>query len=165
MTWFFRNFWPVSGVVLCIAALLIAYFYFQLYYGLPPCPLCILDRYVVGGMAVIFLLLALIPNFFFKLLGGIIILGGFITGGRHIYLERFASQDAASSCLPQEGAQNLIDLITQSFAGTSDCSVVYWQISGLTIADLTFILFVVLAFVLYMCPRARRRRQYDDEYE
>lgn len=147
--------WPVLGLITCLASLAIAFFYFQLYLGLPPCPLCILDRIVIAGLALVFLLIILMPIqpllMIWRSFGTLLVLTGFGIGGRHIWLERFASKDGNVSCIPQEGAKGVIEFLTDAFIGTSDCSVVYWQLFGLSIADLTFILFVVLGVMVLRC--------------
>ena len=44
----------LAGASVCVASLLIAIFFMERVLHLAPCPLCILSRYVVGIMGIIF---------------------------------------------------------------------------------------------------------------
>ena len=154
-----KKFLAIGGMLLCCASLLIAYFYFQLYLGLPPCPLCILDRWIIAGLAFGFLLLwfdfALLKTgahiCFFLLLPA-----GLAVGGRHVWLENFPN--SASGCLPPQGGKDLWDLLTSAFVGTADCSIVLWSFAGLSIAGWTLALYLVLiALWLPMLLRPRQK--------
>ncbi len=152
-----RN-WAFFGALLCFTALAVAYFYFQQYVGLPPCPLCILDRIIIGTLGVVFLLLAYSRSSLIKFLGFLTLIAGFAVGGRHVWLERFSDPSDAVSCVPGGGAKDLIEWVTSAFIGTSDCSIIFWQLWGLSIADLTLILYVVLALIFL---RSRRGYSYS----
>lgn len=132
---------------MCFTSLAVAYFYFQIELGLPPCPLCILDRIIIGILGLVFLLMSANIYFLVRIAGWLTLLAGFAVGGRHVWLERFSGPSESVACAPGEGAQNIIDWLTSAFVGTGDCSVVYWQIYGLSIADLTLILYFVLALI------------------
>lgn len=137
-------------------SLALAYFYFQQYLGLPPCSLCILDRIIIATLGVLFLLMLITRHALLKLcrlLAWLSLLAGFAVGGRHVWLERFAVKDEFSSCIPNSGGalgsiQGAIDFLSAAFIGTSDCSVIYWSLWGLSIADLTLILYICLALVI-----------------
>ena len=47
------------GATLCLAALLIAYFILQQHLGLLPCPLCIIDRFIIAALGCGFLCVAI----------------------------------------------------------------------------------------------------------
>ena len=145
---FTRAYCAFYGAVLCFASLLIAYFYFQLYLGLPPCPLCILDRIVIAALGLLFTLSFFWRGFALWALSWLLLLAGLVVGGRHIWLERFSHSDETATCIPQAGTQSVLEWLTSAFVGTSDCSVIYWQLLGLSIADLTFVLYLVLTALL-----------------
>ncbi len=147
------------GSLLCFTSLAIAYFYFQQYVGLPPCPLCILDRIIIGLLGVIFLLLAFSNLVIIKLLGLVTVAAGLAVGGRHVWLERFAHSDSSSVACAPGGAQDVIEWVTAAFIGVSDCSVVYWSIWGFSIADLTLALYVVLTLIFFASWRRRAPRR------
>ena len=155
--------WALSGALLCFVSLGIAYFYFQQYLGLPPCPLCILDRILIGSLGVVLLVMTIsggILLLILRLLGWLILLAGFTVGGRHSWLERFADRDETASCIPQEGTQNMIEWLTSSFIGETDCGVIYWTIGGLSISDLVLILYVVLAVIWLKSIRKVHERNF-----
>lgn len=135
--------------LLCIGALLIAYFYFQSWLGLSPCPLCILDRWIIAALALGFLLQTFnaVPYLAIQLWQWLFLILGFVVGGRHISLERFPPAGDAVSCFPTQ-ATGFINWLTNAFIGTSDCSQIPWQFLSLSIADWTFILYILLAVLL-----------------
>ena len=135
--------------LLCVGALLVAYFYFQLWLGLFPCPLCILDRWILAALALGFFLqtFKLIPYLAIQLWQWLFLLAGFVVGGRHIWLERFPPTGDAINCFPAQ-ASGLINWLTNAFVGTADCSQIPWQFLSLSIADWTFILYILLAVLL-----------------
>lgn len=145
------------GALLCFASLAIAYFYFQQYLGLPPCPLCILDRIIIGTLGVLFLLMSFGIYFFIRFLSLVTLIAGFAVGGRHVWLERFSGPSDSVACAPGE-AQNIIEWVTSAFIGTADCSIIFWQLWGLSIADLTLVLYVVLALIFM---RSKKRILYQ----
>lgn len=153
-----RRIWACIGAILCFSSLAIAYFYFQLAEGLPPCPLCILDRIIIGILGVVFVLLMLNVYFLTRLLGWLALLAGFAVGGRHVWLERFRDPSAAGDCAPG-GAQSAIEWLTSAFIGTGDCSVIYWHHWGLSIADLTLILYLVLAVAFINCRKKEKQQR------
>lgn len=134
--------------LLCISALLIAYFYFQLWLGLPPCPLCILDRWIIAALALgFFIQFVNVSHLAVQLWQWLFLLAGFVVGGRHLWLENFPPAADSISCVPTQ-SKNLINWLTDAFIGTTDCSQVLWQFLGLSIAGWTFVLYIVLAVLL-----------------
>ena len=141
---------PLLGMLLCGGSLAIAYFYFQLRLGLPPCPLCILDRWVLGaiGLGFFFLLFnSPILNPSARLWNWLFLLIGFTVGGRHLWLEYFPTENA-SSCIPQSGGLGLVQWLTNAFVGTADCSLVLWSFLGLSLAGWTFVLYIALSILM-----------------
>ena len=141
-------------LALILLAMAFAYFYLQLVLGLPPCPLCIVDRFalVLIGLTLV-MNLSLVHYFrkaehrigLFSYLLNFVWLGlGIWASVRHIMLQYFPS--AQGGCLPYTN-DTLTDLLTSAFAGTSDCGVVLWTLGGFSIAEQTFMLFVLL-FIL-----------------
>lgn len=152
-----KRIFPLVGLLLCCSSLLIAYFYFQLYMGLPPCPLCILDRWILAGLGLGFLLLSFnipILNGCAILWNWLLLLAGFAVGGRHLWLEYFPAREL-TSCIPPQGSSSWLEWLTDAFIGTADCSLILWSFAGLSIAGWTFVLYIVLLlFMLFSHRRA-----------
>ena len=138
--------------LLAWSSVAIAYFYFQLRLGLPPCPLCILDRVILLALGASCLAMFVLRGLGLRLMFAVsvlLLLSGFVVGGRHVWLER-APRASSSGCAPQAQAQDLLEWLTSAFVGTSDCSIVFWRLAGLSIADLTLVLYTLLALLLFL---------------
>ncbi len=142
-----RTTWASIGAILCFSSLAIAYFYFQLDQGLPPCPLCILDRIIIGILGVVFLIMMLNVYFLTRLLGWLALLAGFAVGGRHVWLERFRDPSDAGDCAPG-GAQSAIEWLTSAFIGTVIAVSYIGSIGGWVL--LTWLLFFILCWLWYL---------------
>ncbi len=132
-TWFF------IGFLFCIVMELAA-IYFQFVLLLEPCPLCITQRLILIGLALIFLS-ATVHN---PRLTGIRIYAGLATiaslAGTAVAAYHFAIQilphDELSSCGP--GASYILehyplaDIVRQFLTGTGDCTHVVWSFLGLS---------------------------------
>ena len=135
-----------------LLSLAIAYFFMQLYLGLSPCPLCIIDRYAVGSMSIV----GLASWFFYpklKTTAAVLMLlavvGGLGTGIRHVYIEWFPLE--SSSCSFASEDNSLADFFINAFAGRSDCSQVDWTLAGFSLAEMTLALFAFLfIFLIYL---------------
>ena len=136
------------------AAMAFAYFYLQKTLGLPPCPLCIVDR-----LALILVALTLITGWVLSvcssgktyiirhytyLLNGLWLALGLWASGRHVFLQRFSSE--SGSCVPIIHP-DILDLLTRAFAGTSNCNAILWTVMGWSIAEQTLLLFVLLSLL------------------
>ena len=141
----------VGGVLLCLSALAIAYFYMEKHLLLEACPLCILDRFAVGGMAITFALTAWSWRRRISRLGWIawgtglfLLLNGFLFVGRHIWLQSLPPDESGFCLGANEQTQNLIELIGKAFGATADCGGVAWTFAGLSIPQQVLILLIVL---------------------
>jgi len=155
------------GLVLGLSSLAFAILFLQLYVGLPPCNLCIMDRLVVMGLCVVFAL-ALIQNPFtlgrkiYAALAAILSITGIGISARHIWL-----QHSADGQIPECGAglaymfknMPLRKFFDTIFAGTGDCSDIQGQFLGLSIPEWTLILFVIflLLSVIMFFTTARKQ--------
>ena len=100
------------------------------------------------GCLAMFLLRGLSLGLMFAF-NALLLLAGFVVGGRHVWLERTPRQ-SSGGCVPQAKAQDFLEWLTSAFIGTSDCSIVFWRLAGLSIADLTLIFYFVLACLLFL---------------
>ena len=138
---------------LCCILLLIVSFYFQFADRMQPCLLCILQRWVMGALMIIFLLAA-IQNpkkmgvriyaaiaFLFAVLGAVL-------AGRQVWLQH-QPPSPQETCLP--GLQFLLqtrplpEVVKIMFHGGSDCAEVTWRFLGMTMAEWTLLIFILVA--------------------
>lgn len=151
------------GAALCLAALLIAYFILQQHLGLLPCPLCIIDRFLIAALGCGFLCVAISQRTAIRTAAlssnCILMLLAFATGGRHLWLEANPPPlDETGGCAPGGSeSQALLEWMTSAFIGTSDCATVPWKLLGLSVAGWTMAFFVALALLLLATIASCRR--------
>jgi disulfide bond formation protein DsbB len=144
--------------LLCIASLGLLSFglYLQHVEGLEPCPMCIMQRYVWVVIALIAFLGALTPG-----LSAVWIVGGWqlvlATGGAYVaarqsWLQWYPPQ--ALSC--GRDFYGIVDTfplhqaLPMIFRGSGDCSAVDWTFLGGSIANWSFVAFVVADVLVLM---------------
>ena len=154
-----------SGLLLCIASLLIAIYYMEGYLGLEPCPLCVLDRIVIAAMAVLFLLAWLINprrggQVFFALLLMVLGLLGVALAGRHIWLQSL-DRENLPDCTPALSymVENfpLLETLSIVLNSSGQCAEVAWRSLSLSIPQQTLIFFIVLLVHVLLILFCRRR--------
>lgn len=142
-----------------IALIVFAIGYLQNVLGLPPCPLCILQR--IGFMAVAaVLLIAAVhgPNSIGLRRYGVLLMAVALLGGavalRHLWLQFFPASIGVS-CGPGLNFMlnhfSLGDTFAMVFQGSGDCGVQHWSFLGLNIPAwslLWFVLFTLYGFVM-----------------
>ena len=145
----------VSGFIVCVGSLLIAVLFMEMHLGLAPCPLCILDRVVLGVMALVFLVaVAHNPaaggqrayagmNFVFAVVGVAL-------AARHVQLQNLPP-GKTPDCTPGLGYMletfPLTKTLSTIFNTSGECAEIGWRFLGLTIPQQTLLLFVVLAAI------------------
>lgn len=139
------------GLLLGLASMAFAIGYLQMVEYLQPCNLCILDRAVVIGLCIVFLL-ALIHNPVkagrkaYASLAAILSLTGIAICARHLWLQN-QPKDQVPDC--GAGFWYMLDTMPMAnflntiFNSTGECADIQWQLFGLSIPALTLILFVV----------------------
>lgn len=153
------------GLLLAVTAYAFAYFFLQLYLGLEPCPLCIIDRIFVTG-AGLFFLLALLHNpravgqRIYGGLASLMALTGVVVCWRHIYLQNLP-EELVPNCAP--GLDYMLDTLPLSetltiiFNTSGECADIQWQFLGLSITEQTLLVFnALLAIGLYQVFRPAR---------
>ncbi len=152
------------GLLACIASLLFAVIYLEGVLGLDPCPLCILDRVVLGALGVVFLL-ALVHNpdaWGSRIYGGlasVLSLTGVGLAGRHAWLQGLPT-DQVPECGPDlyfmlETLPTL-EVVRQVLSTSGSCAEVQWTFAGLSIPQQTLVLFAgLLALSLSLALRPR----------
>ena len=148
------------GLFLAIASMAFAIGYLQIIEYLEPCPLCILDRVVVIGLG-LFFLIALIHNpaqtgsRIYGAITTLLSLTGIAICARHIWLQNLPPDQ-----VPECGAGFWYMLDSMPFAkfmdtilnGSGECAEIQWQLFGLSIPELTlglFIVFLLLSVTLF----------------
>lgn len=151
----------------CVALLLFG-LYLQHRVGLEPCPMCIVQRYVLMGLAAIAGLGALSPARRGQRWGAGLLLPvagfGAFTAARQSWLQWYPPE--AYSCgrdlygmIEAFPLQRAIPMI---FKGSGDCTAIDWTFLGLSIANWSFLCFVAMALLaglllLALCPRNTQR--------
>ena len=153
------------ALVLCIASLLFAILYLEQTLYLDPCPLCVLDRVVIFGLGVIFLL-ALLHNsksfaaIIYGIFCTILSVIGVLLAARHIWLQNLP-EDQVPECGPDIyfmlETLPIFEVLKSVLTGSGSCAEVSWTFAGLTIPEQTLILFVVL-LVLSVIQTIRPRK-------
>ncbi len=137
----------------CIALLGIAY-YFQYVQLLEPCPLCLLQRFVVLVLAMLFLLgIQLRQKIYVGIQNSLVILvaiAGMGFAGRKVWLEQ-NPHDLLLSCGP--GLEYMFEnfpfhqTINLLFQGSGDCTQVDWIFLGLSMSAWMFLFFLCFALL------------------
>ena len=152
------------GVLLAVSSYLFAYFFLQIFLGLEPCALCMIDRVFVVGSG-LFFLLAFIHNpgitgqriyGFFAALSS---LAGILVCWRHIYLQNLPS-DLIPSCAPDlDYMMDVLpvgEMLSIIFNTSGECADTQWEFLGLSIPEQTLLVFNGLfAMALYQTFRPK----------
>lgn len=145
----------LSGLLLAITSLLIAIFFMEGYLGLAVCPLCIIDRWLVGIAGILFAL-AMIHNP--SSIGQRIYAGfnmlvcavGVAVAGRHIWLQSLPPEEVPD-CTP--GLEYLMErfplqkVFTVLIESAGECAELTWTFWGLSIPQQTLLLFITLFLI------------------
>ncbi len=153
----------LAAVAAACLGLLAFGLYLQHVVGLNPCPMCIVQRYCLMGVALVAALGALIPGRW--VLPGVSLLGlalagfGGFTAARQSWLQWYPPQVATCGrdfygMIESFPLQRAIPMI---FRGSGDCSAVDWTFLGGTIANWSFLWFVGFG-VVFLALLARSLR-------
>ena len=132
--------------------LIIAAYYFEIYLGLDPCPLCMVSRAVIITLGLSFLLAALhnpqkLTRKIYHVLFSFIAFLGVLVSGRHIYLQSLPPEDVPS-CGP--GLDYMLetlpmsDVLKQVMHGSGECAEVSWQFLSLSMPVWMLIIYLSL---------------------
>ncbi|MDQ0607957.1 disulfide bond formation protein DsbB [Variovorax sp. W1I1] len=161
--WYFGAPRRALGLI-CLACVLMLAFglYLQHVVGLEPCPMCIVQRYALVLVALFTGLAAIFRSRPLQVTGGVLALvsavGGAYTAAAQSWLQWYPPE--VVSCgrdlygmietFPLKRALPLI------FRGGGDCSKVDWSLFGMTLANWSFVAFVVLSLLLITLLLRRR---------
>ena len=128
-----------AGFAVC-AGLMAYALYAQHQMLLEPCPLCVLQRFAVIGLGIVFLISGLhnptgAGRYVYSLLLLVITSLGAIVAGQHLRLQ-LMPEDQVPACGPglEYMWENfpLADVINMVFKGSGECATIDWQLLGLS---------------------------------
>lgn len=137
------------GVFGTVVSMLFAYLYLQQYLGLPPCPLCMIDRAIVVALGILFFI-ALIhkPNLIgqriYAVLTALVASTGIAVCIRHIWLQNLP-KDQIPTCAPD--LDYMLDVLPLSetlsviFNTSGECADTQWTFMNLSIPEQTLLVF------------------------
>ena len=129
----------LAGFLIC-AGLMGYALYSQHQLMLEPCPLCVLQRFAVIGLGIVFLVAGLhnpsaAGRFVYSALMTVVTVLGAIVAGRHVWLQ-LLPEDQVPACGP--GLDYMwenfpfADVINMVFKGSGECANVEWTLLGLS---------------------------------
>ncbi len=141
-----------------VVALLSTALFLQFYKGINPCPLCILQRCVMGVLGVIFLSGIMLPvykrlHFFLNGLAAATALSGLCLSGRQVWLQFFPSineGDCGANLSTLIQLLPLDEVAKEIWQGGMECSAVSWTWMHLSLAAWSCCVFVLLLFLIGM---------------
>ena len=162
-----------GAALVCIS--LLGYGYFLEYAeGLPPCPLCILQRVGFAVLALVLVAAAIHRprsrggGKTYGIIAGLVAAAGAGTAGWHIHLQNLPPGEAPE-CGP--GLDYMLntfpigETIKMIFTGSGECAEVTWSFLSLSIPSWALVWFVVLAVVSiannFRTPPGFRPRLFD----
>lgn len=164
----------LAGFLASAGALAFAY-YLQYGQGLEPCPLCILQRIAMFGVAVFCLIGGLhgpgaIGRRIYAALGGLSALAGAGIAARHVWLMHLPASDVPA-CGP--GLNYLMDILPWQqvlaviLRGDASCATVEGRFLGISLPAWTLAWFVMLMFAALMgvfmaANQPRRQPSFSD---
>ncbi len=139
-----------------------AAFYFQYVEYLDPCPLCMVQRYIVGMLGLVFLANGLhfpkVSSRAQKVYDGLLAFFGalgILTAGRQVYLQHLP-KDKIPECGPgldyMLDTLPFLDVLKNLFVGSGSCAEVQWVFLGLSMAEWMLVIFICF----FAFPIARR---------
>ncbi|MBB1604861.1 MULTISPECIES: disulfide bond formation protein B [unclassified Variovorax] len=164
ISWYFAA--PRRALALiCLACVAMLAFgmYLQHVVGLEPCPMCIVQRYALVLVAVFTGLAALTGQPVLQKTGAALALvsaaGGAYTAAQQSWLQWYPPETVSCGrdiygMIETFPLQRAIPMI---FRGSGDCSKVDWTFLGLSIANWSFVCFVVFALLLVVLLFRRAR--------
>lgn len=141
----------ISFLFICA---LLAFTYYLEATGFTPCPLCILQRYTLILLGVIFLLASIfalrkLSIYFFSFLATIVSLLGIGLSGRQVWLQHSPNLQESCGASLQYMLQvfPIKRVLQEVFAGSAECTVKGWEFLSLSLAEWSLICFSLLLIV------------------
>lgn len=156
---------------ICVLFLAVAA-YLQYRVGLIPCPLCLIQRFLITLVGLLFLMGALfdfsaITRCCLHILTSLLAVLGIIIAGRQLWLEHFPAGQLVSCQATFAHYSNSVyfrKLIELFFQGTSNCGSGNWQFLHLSLPMWTLLLFIFLLLIalrqVYINRLAHKRSEF-----
>ena len=150
----------LAFIALACVALLAFGLYLQHAVGLEPCPMCIVQRYLFILVALAAGIGAILPAVATRWVGGLMALLSLTGAGvaaRQSWLQWFPPEIATCGrdLFGMIESFPLKRVIPMVFRGSGDCSAVDWTFLGLTIANWSFLNFVLVGVIGLLLLRRR----------
>lgn len=150
---------------LCVLVLATAV-YLQYKVGIVPCPLCIIQRFIITLLGLLFLMGSLfnfeaVTRCFLHTLTFLFAVLGAVVASRQLWLEHFPSDQLIScqAAIAQYSTSIYFHKIIELFfQGTSNCGSGTWRFLNLSIPGWTLIIFIVLAAISLRQVYINRRK-------
>lgn len=152
--WFTYRYVSFYGAMLAVL-IFTASIYLQLKIGLHPCSLCIIQRFIVAFLALLFIsgIFHTPLPFWRRIYCSSILLvsiAGIATAARQVWLQHLPA-DQVPACTPGLGYLlnyvPFVDAMKIVFLGSGDCAKVDWTLFTLSIAEWTLGFFVIFAII------------------
>ena len=158
----------IIGLSLCIVSLLIAYFFFEQQLNLEPCPLCILDRFALVLLGIVFFAGFFVSSITWRYrlaFINLINVGlGLLFSGRHVWIQNQEFDFETTVCLADsKPITDFIAIIKNSFQANADCGLISFELFGISLPGLTLILFMGILLLICMQIYAIYQDNLDDE--
>jgi disulfide bond formation protein DsbB len=130
-------------------------YYVQYVDYLDPCPLCLVQRFVILLIGLLYLMTLIYPpqNFARKVFTILIVLvsfSGALVSARHVWLQHLPP-DQVPACGPGLGYMlhtlPLGEVFQNLFTGSGECAEITWRFLGLSMP--TWTLFTFIGFIIY----------------
>jgi protein dithiol:quinone oxidoreductase len=135
--------------VLAVSVLMAMIYYLQVYVGLKPCPLCVLQRFMLAAFGCICLLGCLAHfkkwlQITLALLAFLFATSGLLIAGRQVWLQYFPNNhtgDCAGSLEFMLQVLPFSEVVHKVFSGTADCTKIDWTFLNLSLATWSCVCF------------------------
>jgi len=147
----------------CSSILLLGTYYLQNVEGFIPCPLCILQRFILVILGFLCLVGAIfvfkkLGNIFLSLFTSLFALIGILLSGRQVWLQQIPVDKNAECGASLQYLMHVLpfkELITKIFQGSSECAQKGWQFLHLSLASWSCICFIgFFLFGLFQMKRS-----------
>jgi disulfide bond formation protein DsbB len=139
----------------CVVLLAIS-FYFEFVLGMQPCLLCILQRWALGLLGLVFLMAGLhhtkkLGSLVYCFIALLMAAGGIAASARQVWLQHQPPRPE-ETCIPGLNfllqTRPLPDVIKLMFQGGRECAEVTWRFLGLTMAEWTLAIFIIFSVII-----------------
>jgi disulfide bond formation protein DsbB len=147
----------LAGIIIPWILIGIAYFYFQLYLDLIPCPLCMFQRAALAAISLVSLIAfcyspSLLWHKIYSAFAAIFAAVGLGIAGRQVWLQHLPA-DQVPQCgfdpvyrwmESEPGDYNFMQMVATTLKGSGDCAHIDWSFLSLSIAGWMVVIFSII---------------------